>query len=437
MASIYSNAHLTLAAAHGEGSDNRMFAEMDSKFQLRPLALPEPWSKELGLSRTANGHSDNDDVGIYVRPPLAHIVRHSHFRQAFRQPFPLLQRGWVFQERFLSPRTLYFGPDEFSWECAEHYECQCTGTHALGQSDHPIADADPQMRVANPKRYHKPSVLRQLAETKGPRAVADRWKGLVEEYTALDLTFDTDIFPALSGLAKSYRSVLGSQYCAGLWDEFLHEGLLWHVDSATEAWAEAQRPSGAWRAPSWSWAAVKGAVTFTAMVSPSSLLQEKCEVLEIDCSLAGPDPTGELTRGHLVLRGVMVATKLDYFDKMTVPSRSPQRLFTLEAMQPLVERFLIVSTHADVNYFAEGSRHIPAGTEVACFLVGAEDYPETYHFLVLKLSSSNTPSSWLCPTYERIGLAKIQGPPRSNRTSPSFITSWVKERGEDCTVRII
>ncbi|KAL2757322.1 hypothetical protein ACRALDRAFT_1079589 [Sodiomyces alcalophilus JCM 7366] len=424
MASIYSNAHLALAAAHGRDSESPMFVQTDPKFQLRPLGLSEPLLKEFGLDRTKNGH----DMGIYVRRPLTHIIRHTHLRETLRQPFPLLQRGWVFQERFLSPRTLYFGPEELSWECVEHHECQCTEPPTAVQTN-------PQLRLANPKELHRPSVLRQLADAKGRHTVANRWTSLVEEYTALDLTFDTDIFPALSGLAKSYRSVLDSRYCAGLWEDFLHEGLLWHVNRATEDWAQAQWPGDTWRAPSWSWAAVKGTVTFTPTnISP---LQEKCEVLEIDCSLAGPDSTGELTRGHLVLRGVMVPTRLEYVDKAKGSSRSPQSLFTLATMKPLVERFLIVTTHADVNYFLEGARHIPSGTEVACFLVGAGDHPETYHFLILKLSGTSEASSWSCPTYKRIGLVQIQGPPHSNRTRPSFITSWVKDHGEDCTIRVI
>ncbi|ROT37165.1 HET-domain-containing protein [Sodiomyces alkalinus F11] len=428
MASTYSNAYLTLAAAQDRGSERSMFVRMDPKFRLRPLALPESLLKDLGLSHRPHGASD---YGVYVRHPLTHIVRHTHLRPTLRQPLPLLQRGWVFQERLLSPRTLYFGPEELSWECVEHHKCQCTGTRSSTHSTQ-----------TNPKKVHRPSTLQQLAAAKGLHAVANRWAGLVEEYTALDLTFESDIFPALSGLAKSYRSILGSRYCAGLWERFLHEGLLWHVAGGTmdqDHWAQARRP-GLWRAPSWSWAAVKGPVEFTRC---TVALQEKCEVLDANCTLAGPDPTGELlSGGYLVLRGLVVSTRLRYVDLTKGSSRSsPLTLFRLVATEPLVERFLIVTTFADINYMFDDPLPIPSGSEVACFLVGARDYPETYDFLVLKLSSASSASmASSCssyPTYERIGLVQIQGPPHSSRTASSFITNWVKEHGEERTIKLI
>jgi hypothetical protein len=39
--------------------------------------------------------------------------------------FPLLHRGWVLQERTLSPRTLFFSRQEVLWECRSEEACQC------------------------------------------------------------------------------------------------------------------------------------------------------------------------------------------------------------------------------------------------------------------------------------------------------------------------
>ena len=38
--------------------------------------------------------------------------------------FPLFARGWVYQERLLSPRVLYFWPGEISWECRTSRACE-------------------------------------------------------------------------------------------------------------------------------------------------------------------------------------------------------------------------------------------------------------------------------------------------------------------------
>jgi len=39
--------------------------------------------------------------------------------------FPLLDRGFVHQERLLSRRVLRFQNNEFSWECSSEYACEC------------------------------------------------------------------------------------------------------------------------------------------------------------------------------------------------------------------------------------------------------------------------------------------------------------------------
>lgn len=36
-----------------------------------------------------------------------------------RRDQPLFKRGWVFQERLLSRRTLHFDKDRIAWECQE------------------------------------------------------------------------------------------------------------------------------------------------------------------------------------------------------------------------------------------------------------------------------------------------------------------------------
>ena len=49
---------------------------------------------------------------------------HGHIRPSwsptvYRRVWPLLSRGWVFQERLLCPCTVYYGQDRLLWECCE------------------------------------------------------------------------------------------------------------------------------------------------------------------------------------------------------------------------------------------------------------------------------------------------------------------------------
>lgn len=37
---------------------------------------------------------------------------------------PLLRRGWVLQERVLSPRTLHFTSTQMFWECNQKIACE-------------------------------------------------------------------------------------------------------------------------------------------------------------------------------------------------------------------------------------------------------------------------------------------------------------------------
>ncbi|KAL3293788.1 HET-domain-containing protein [Colletotrichum asianum] len=63
----------------------------------------------------------------YIRP--AWLPTH------YKSVWPLLSRGWVFQERLLCPRTVYYGQDRLIWECCNGIEDEFYGPLAtlLGQ----------------------------------------------------------------------------------------------------------------------------------------------------------------------------------------------------------------------------------------------------------------------------------------------------------------
>jgi hypothetical protein len=41
--------------------------------------------------------------------------------------YPLLELGWVLQERLLSARVVHFTTNELMWECREAITCECSG----------------------------------------------------------------------------------------------------------------------------------------------------------------------------------------------------------------------------------------------------------------------------------------------------------------------
>src|SRR5436309_1737800 len=90
---------------------------------------------------------------------------------------PLLTRGWVFQERLLSPRVLHFGIQELVWECTELSFCEC--------------EEVPHVTSLKKEHFEEiPSIW--------------WWQQLISYYSILNLTFLSDWLPALSGIAKEF-----------------------------------------------------------------------------------------------------------------------------------------------------------------------------------------------------------------------------------------
>jgi hypothetical protein len=93
MASIYENAFLTIASTKSKEGARGCYTRTSPEF----LAISVP------------------DTNIYVRqrPPKFH----THWSQKDPEKWPLLKRGWAYQEMRLSRRVLHFCSQEVMWEC--------------------------------------------------------------------------------------------------------------------------------------------------------------------------------------------------------------------------------------------------------------------------------------------------------------------------------
>jgi hypothetical protein len=87
------------------------------------------------------------------------------------------------------------------------------------------------------------------------------WQMIVEDYSDLALSFESDRLPALAGPAKQLRKVRpGDWYLAGVWKNTFFEDVLWKASSQAYQYS---RPRDS-PAPTWSWASVKGRVSYFA-----------------------------------------------------------------------------------------------------------------------------------------------------------------------------
>ncbi len=166
-------------------------------------------------------------------------------------PEPIDSRGWTFQERLLSPRTIEFGTRQTRWICQE--------------SQYKPGFTDGWRRAAE---YH--SLRKDTLTIPSQQGTTDRgrgqfgedftrsWHRVVEVFTRRQLTKLTDRALAISGIAERFASNLDDRnYVAGLWKPYIHVGLFWHIHRD----GVVARPT-AFQGPSWSWTSVNGPVTF-------------------------------------------------------------------------------------------------------------------------------------------------------------------------------
>lgn len=188
---VYRNAACVLAASEAESLEQGLLdaAKPTVKTSFtRPLEL-------LGTPAT--------EFTIFFKPEqyLARRIAKS----------PLLKRGWVVQERCLSRRTIYFG-SPLIFECRESLMCD----------GHPKEVRIQRPLVPQPKIW--PSLLK---EEENPYK---HWTRAVARFSDCALTKHADKLVAMSGIAKTLAPILGSRYVAGLWEDYLPQGLLWCLD---------------------------------------------------------------------------------------------------------------------------------------------------------------------------------------------------------------
>ena len=226
MGRLYRHAHITIAASRA-AADTEGFLGNRQVGRQTPIQVVHPLGKTAAFSIVTT----TETSGISDGPP------------------PLDLRGWTFQETYLSRRRLAFLSENTIWSC-EH-----------GGWDESLPDRSEIQRPVGGTRnllYHEQNVLRRVEFTGKCTIRATEWFRIVEDYSGRKLTFDTDKFPALSGIAQIAAGNRGfdDSYLAGLWKSQFSRGLCWRVEC--ESVQRPRRNIG----PSWSWASVSGRVLY-------------------------------------------------------------------------------------------------------------------------------------------------------------------------------
>jgi hypothetical protein len=150
------------------------------------------------------------------------------------------QRGWCFQETFLSPRSIYFAKRQI-W-----FECRCIFANEM-----------------YPEGYMEKDVPNRLYSwrwgTSGNEDTSHSWDFVLETFTKRSLTYMSDRLVAIGGVARAVEKLMiysqpqqsgnRPRYLAGLWGADFELQLSWYIQGIVPETLPLT-------APSWSWASV-------------------------------------------------------------------------------------------------------------------------------------------------------------------------------------
>ncbi|CZR66943.1 uncharacterized protein PAC_16843 [Phialocephala subalpina] len=259
MAEIYSKSYLTISASSSTGSNSGCFASVNT----RNVSYTPHELESLGINKPTNSYILDDTRGIITRQYVANVVSKEsrsivdvnitlEWMPCSRKEEPwvyrigvfgrlvdpvasehLSSRGWILQERLLSPRVLHCGSAQLYWQCnwsflgEDGYRfdwSNCNFTSLVEREILPNSECGiPTKSGTSFIEGWPPSNL----------ATHGRWRAgwlhHIQNYSTRSLTFEQDKLPALSGLARMLASQTGDSYYAGLWERHIHEDLCWRV----------------------------------------------------------------------------------------------------------------------------------------------------------------------------------------------------------------
>ncbi|KAJ4007419.1 hypothetical protein NW752_007601 [Fusarium irregulare] len=225
MGSVYSNAHLTLAATSSSSPDE---------------GLHTPFTG----ART---------VDIHGEPTYIRFESHLTIDASYE---PLNTRGWTLQEAVLLSRLVCFGKEQWLWKCPSRYATE----DGLIDGPRYIDNGLPQW----------PALTHEGPGEDGKNYLR-HWYHLITNYSKRELTYETDKQNAIAGLVDMFQKQTGFTYLAGLWQEDLAAGLTWE---ATKKGVIRQNSD----TPSWSWLSVKGPIKGLDYKTPTTPMIELVDV---------------------------------------------------------------------------------------------------------------------------------------------------------------
>ncbi|KAG9238443.1 heterokaryon incompatibility protein-domain-containing protein [Amylocarpus encephaloides] len=327
MRDVYAGATITIVAAGSPSTYAGIFAERATHVEDRtPCALP--W-----------GLGSSSEIVMLRRP----------FQNSTKLIYSdiLNSRGWTLQEGLLSSRTLSYGKDQMVWQCSQYRLCENGHKEALSsQYDSKDLFHGEKSKAATRgllslqqnlafSMYHMVPMIRNQVARFGllewwwmrHRSMGsvmqydylgvdpyDRWAEIIRQFSTRQLSFEKDVLPALSGIAREFSSITKDTYCAGMWKSQLDSSILWQRDAIftkpskeLHAWEMVptnfdMRKPEIYRAPSWSWASINGGEVELGYAS-LGISRSIAAIVKIHIENQTQDPFSSIKSGYMVVKG--------------------------------------------------------------------------------------------------------------------------------------
>jgi hypothetical protein len=198
------------------------------------------------------------------------------------------------------------------------------------------------------------------------------WYRLISEYSFCHLTYESDIFAALTGLSNCILNTRADTQnsCAGIWTDDIARGLAWKLkchrttmfqDKCSIRCKEShtfRERTNQYQAPSFSWAAWRSGIAYdyaqdtdvevdSKALSPVQYVDHRLQQIDPSAALAGP-----YRDGWLQLRGRL--TPVLAFSP-TAPIAARYKLFAPTTVHDTRECVEILCSHGDLKFTVFGT----------------------------------------------------------------------------------